>query len=136
MERLKNLLMQVVAANLLQQEKFDALSIENAVSSREEKSFDDAWVIAFGRMKRDGVVLGDRVELDNLRELAFKSAFKVTRSSDIAGFVCDDFELIFRSLVAFQDKWVSMLLQVYIDGGFPCEIRGGYPSTRSPSGMR
>lgn len=105
-------------------DSFNNINVNDFLDERDEDPFDGDWVNAFNEVKKQFETLHPERsaidKIDKIRELAFRSAFSGSNSSDLAGYVSDDFELISKAIVINSDnKWVTTLLDIYLGGGFP-----------------
>ena len=98
----------------------DTEGIEAILDRRDKPAFDREWQQAYDRVGRIDVGSA-QIEIDTIRELAFRASFAKAESADLAGYVCDDFELIVRCrLVGGQDPFVERLWSAYGTGELPC----------------
>ncbi|WP_062387637.1 hypothetical protein [Pseudomonas abietaniphila] len=92
------------------------------LDKRDAAEFGDAWVRsneALGKKKYP--VQSDQIEVNRIREYAFKVVFRITGNSEAAGYVSDDIGLIGEAVAKGElAGWVEDLLQSYRNGKFPC----------------
>lgn len=132
MEGIIEELKKLIECCLLSSEVVDDRTIEQMVESRESDEFDAAWVASFQQVEGLVIPVRNTQLLAQLREQAFKEAYQKTGNSDIAAFVCDDFELMARAWVLVPaSEWVAALRQNYSVGRFPCCIEHGRPAPLS-----
>jgi len=102
----------------------DESELDRALDARDEAAFEKAWLETFATLETtvplSQLPVRDRAAVDHIRELAYKAAFRATGSSDLAGYVSDDFDLIARAaLTAFESPWLASVLRAYKGGHFP-----------------
>lgn len=116
--------LRAIEALLTQTTLFRALPMDGIVlllDARDSREFDSAWQRASAEVHSEGTDLGVAAQtLNRLRERAFKAAFEISGSADVAGYVCDDFELILLcELTRTANAFVEELWTTYERGGFP-----------------
>ena len=98
----------------------DPDQLEQVLSAREDRDFDAAWMSTFARV--EPLVLDEEHAglVRQLRKDSFKAAFAISESSEIAGFVSDDFELIAKSSFLTEGgEFARFLMNEYKSGSFP-----------------
>jgi hypothetical protein len=98
--------------------------LNRALDARDEAAFERAWLEAFDTLEATAPLsqlpVRDRADVDRIRELAYKAAFRAIGSSDLAGYVSDDFDLLARAaLTAYENPWLARVLRAYEGGHFP-----------------
>jgi hypothetical protein len=60
---------------------------------------------------------------EEIKNMAYLSAFKATDNDEIAGLVADDFDMIALALILeYQDPWLSKLAKAYEENRFPTTL--------------
>ncbi len=124
MERLTQLI-ELLERGILFAIPKEARWLENAVEARYGESFEGCWMKHWESVSKMPLTEATKSAMDKLREAAFKAAFRATGSSEIAGLVSDDFELLVRYDVGGfgADPWITGLAESYLQGFFPaCEV--------------
>ena len=103
---------------------FDFLSdidVDTVLDQRDDAPFDDLWMEAFHRVDTAGISDENSKFIDSLREKSFKNSLRASEDSEIAGRVCDDIELIAKTLLSGEKgAWpVAYLWDSYKNGIFP-----------------
>lgn len=111
-------------ANLIRkQEICDATTFdgyESRIEMRYESNFEKAWMRCFDQLVAVKLNEDDNARLNELREIAFKVAYKHTDDPDLAGLVSDDFELIGKAATSGTNApWLNSLWLAYRDKIFP-----------------
>jgi hypothetical protein len=104
---------------------FDDEDFDNLLDLREKPDFEAEWLRVYEEIeeqqKMREIASDVKVLIDTICEMAFKRAYSLTKNSEIAGYVSDDFELLAKAAVLnYQDSWLSALLLSYQNGQFPC----------------
>lgn len=121
MSTIKKLTQAIEAGRLLTPATFPE-DLDSALDDRDVPPFDSEWVRVDRLVKAQGssVAADDRVAIDRLREVAFKTTFKHTRNPDAAAYISDDFGLIADALSAqIDDPWLNGLWDCYQSDRFP-----------------
>lgn len=99
------------------------LEEEQALERREEPAFERQWMTEYERLctQKERLPENEWEAVNKVRELAFKSSFRVLPSPDVAAYLSDDFELIAISLLlGDKTSWpLQALLKAYDQGRFP-----------------
>lgn len=113
-------------------------AIESSLDSRDTYPFDSNWVRTNKELESHKMLLAPelRTEIDafsnDLRERTFAAILRATGSSDLAGYVSDDFEMICSGIAAgYVNTFVFSLAASYVAGRIPdnsMEIVDGNPS--------
>ncbi|MGG8165736.1 hypothetical protein PGO42_03100 [Klebsiella aerogenes] len=100
------------------------LILDDVLDLRDSPIFDSRWMAEFNRFFSLPVNKNDLIFIHELREKAFKFAFRELPNSELAARISDDIELVARSLVAeYRDTWAETCLwSVYLRGEFPCSV--------------
>lgn len=119
---------------------WDDSYIESALDSRDGDPFDSDWVDADRELELHKASLSseDRGEIEELanalRKRVFSTVLKATGSSDLAGYVSDDFELVCAGLASkFNSKFMYSIVRSYMDGRIPDNVM--VPVEENPSGI-
>ncbi|WHI52163.1 hypothetical protein P3339_04985 [Microbulbifer sp. MLAF003] len=122
--KLTSLLQLIKDGKVIGLRNFKNLNIDFALDQRDDDPFDSDWVSAnksIGEKFTQVSLSQDSKDLiDEIREAAFKLTSKAVGVNEISEYVCDDFELIAKSIVVSSDNlWVAAMLKAYLDGFFP-----------------
>jgi hypothetical protein len=84
---------------------FENINIDDLLDSRDSTDFYTKWMGKFdfinGYIELNG-------EINKIRELVFKKTYSISESSDLAAYICDDFELICKYIFANNDDiWIQ-----------------------------
>lgn len=104
---------------LFSEELFIKNNLEELLTLRESRIFDEKWIEIYNVLNINDYSK-EREEIDKIRKTVFMRAYEVSYSSEFAGFVSDDFELISRSIICkYENSWINSLLYIYLKGNFP-----------------
>ncbi|ACZ76343.1 conserved hypothetical protein [Dickeya parazeae Ech586] len=97
------------------------LDVDNALDSRDSKTFDSEWMNNFNRLEKEVFSKDDLDFIDILREKSFKLSFKIIKESEIASRISDDIEIIAKDILKGNTNgWpINYLWQSYKNGKFP-----------------
>lgn len=99
------------------------LQIEDAAEAldgRDAEPFDGNWIDSFNALADLPDAEAAEPAIDEIRERVFRIVFGATNSSELAGYVSDDFELIAKALLTNRnDEFVNALWSEYAAGRFP-----------------
>ena len=120
----ENLLTLIRKGKLLGPATFDGLNIDSCLDIRDQPPFDPQWMQVNEQIEAmaaaDPIDEQTVAQISSVAEAAFKTTFKLSASSDLAGYISDDFELIAKALsLGFEHEWLNALLQSYCKGQFP-----------------
>lgn len=101
--------------------KLNATEIDAYLGSREKAPFDSDWSWAYQEVedRKNQLSKTTLQEIENLneklRKTVFKNIIKITDSPDLAGYISDDFGLIFDafSISSLKKSWVFGLFDSY-----------------------
>ena len=63
----------------------------------------------FDIIQENQIELDDCKLIDLIREKSFRTIYSLTHSSDLSGYISDDFELICKAyLIKLEDKWIAI----------------------------
>ncbi len=117
LEELKSLLTQ---SNMLNFADLDVETAEEMLDSRDSQEFETDWLRIFQILEQKRFSANELLEIEKIREIAYKKTFAATGISDLAAYAADDFELFAKSLLAdFSDEWLNALFLIYLHGMFP-----------------
>ncbi|WP_299009172.1 hypothetical protein [uncultured Shewanella sp.] len=123
-KKLITLIKKIDHGDVISSRNFNNIDLDEALDKRDDDPFDSDWVLANSQMeskfqlqKFDQDVLD---LIDVIREKTFKTTSQSIGGGEVSEYVCDDFELISKSiLISSSDPWVASLLKAYLDGEFP-----------------
>lgn len=97
------------------------LNVDEALDLRDDPKFDTLWMNEFNKLENGSLSITERLNVDTLREKAFKNSFKVINDSEISARISDDIELITKNFILDKkDSWaINYLWDCYLKGGFP-----------------
>ena len=116
LEKLEN----IISNNqLLSENLFIKNNLEELLMLRENKNFDEKWIKIYNVLNVNDY--SNKKELiDRIRKIVFRRAYDISFSSEFAGFVSDDFELISKAIICkYENSWITSLLYIYLKGNFP-----------------
>jgi hypothetical protein len=114
------LLKAIERGSLLGSGAFRNADVSTVLDGRDQSPFENEWLQAFKALDTHKLSTEQSLDLERLRELAYKTTFGHTSSPDLAGYVSDDFELIGRAVIfGIDDPWINGLLQDYRDHRLP-----------------
>lgn len=97
------------------------LNVDEALDLRDDPKFDTLWMNEFNKLENESLSVTERLNVDTLREKAFKNSFKVINDSEISARISDDIELIAKNFIlGKKDSWaINYLWDCYLKGVFP-----------------
>lgn len=102
---------------------FSSISTDYYLDSRDMNPFDTDWIKAYEGIEKakENLTEKEKLELDKLSEFvrhkAFISALRNSNSSELAGYISDDFGLFSDALAMnISNKWLNGLLSSYLSG--------------------
>lgn len=119
LEKFKDLLL---TGSLLSENIFTIDDINFMLDSRDEDVFDSEWMKNYNAISKNEKLntLEIKKGVESIREISYKATYKATQSSDLAGYISDDFGLIAEALVLdYNDDWLNALAKEYVDGRVP-----------------
>lgn len=119
LEKLKELLLTGV---LLSKDTFAIDDVDLILDNRDADVFDDEWMRNYNAIKQKGGLNTPEIKklIDLIRELTYKATYNATKSSDLAGYVSDDFGLIAEALsLNYNDDWLNALAKEYVERRIP-----------------
>ena len=82
------------AGKLLDQSTFTGADIPGILVGRDADAFEQEWLRVFDLQRHAEFSPQQARSIERVRELAYKATYAFTQHPEIAGYVCDDFELI------------------------------------------
>lgn len=118
---LNKLLVEVESNKIIRNSLFENYDVDDLLGMRDDKEFDSEWMRVYDTLNRFKIEDFEKKKIDDIREKSFLKAYNLSESSDIAGCVSDDFEIICKAyLTCYNDTWVNSLIMSYANGKFPC----------------
>ena len=115
------LLEKIKAGKIISREMFDQADMDELLDLRDAPAFDAAWMRVFNRLKDLSCPGTDREIIDEIGKASYLKAYEVSKSSEIASCVSDDFNLFARAYVAsISDRWLNSVMLKYAGNTFPC----------------
>lgn len=108
----------------LEEMDFSQMDIEGILDQRDMPAFDTGWMKVYeqlGQLKKEKVYSdADREDCKILRQEVFEFVYNQTEDDDLAGYISDDFGLIYDSLkLDYQSEWMDKFLHQYLNGQVP-----------------
>lgn len=101
-------------------EYLQSIDIDELLDSRDDSNFDDEWVRVNEEIKNSSIETNIIDTINKVREKVFMKIYDFTEDSDVAAEVSDDFGLICRAYaINFEDKWLSGLVEAYLEKRIP-----------------
>lgn len=96
-------------------------SVDTLLDMRDNKEFESEWMRVYNDLSEVEVDEHDYNEIDTICQKCFLKIYNLYASSEMAGCVSDDFEIICKAyLSGYDDIWLNSLIMAYIKGKFPC----------------
>jgi len=106
---------------IIKNELFDNYDLDELLDMRDDEEFDLEWMRVYEILKQVEMEENQKKVVDDIREVSFLKAYNLSKSSDIASCVSDDFELICKAYIMnYDDNWLNALIMAYAKGEFPC----------------
>lgn len=123
-ELVPKLIQLVKEDGLLSEHVFSNIEVDDLLEHRDEALFTDEWMKIYDDISNKKLTsFIDEItnqQIDLLRERVYKKVYRYTSSSDLAGYISDDFGLIGNALhVNYNNDWLSALLKCYIENTIP-----------------
>lgn len=108
----------------LEEMDFSQMDIKGILEQRDMPAFDKEWMKAYeqvGKLKKEKTYTDeDKEDCKILRQEVFEFVYDQTEDDDFAGYISDDFGLIYDSLkLGYQSEWMDKFLQLYLKGQIP-----------------
>ncbi len=88
------------------------------LDARDAAKFAEEWISSYDKV--NAIDPSEEKVIREIRESVFKQTFRITQSSELAGYASDDFELMAK---AFENKidieFINNLWDFYLKGRFP-----------------
>jgi hypothetical protein len=104
----------------------DVPDVSKYLDERDKSPFDSNWSEAFEKNEKAKEALSPKEKKSlekrssDVRETVFKLVDKAAGSSDLAGYISDDFGLIADELaLGSEDPWVKKMAEDYLAGKLP-----------------
>lgn len=118
---LKDIIKKIEKNGTLSRNSFHKRDINTLLDLREEAEFDTEWMRVYNMLKQKEVNDIYKDDINTICEKAYLAAYELSNSSDIAGYISDDFELISKAyIVGLNDEWLNALIRSYTEDEFPC----------------
>lgn len=113
--------------DLLSSINFDVLNIDELLDSRDSIIFDSEWIRVYKAIEalksENNYSQSEKTKNFNIRETVFRIIYNLTNDSDLAGYISDDFGLIFDAeLLGYKDAWLTKFISCYKNKSIPCGI--------------
>lgn len=119
--KINECLYNMLKEGLFRIELFKEKDIDELLDLRDVKEFDKRWMEVYKHLELLRDEIKDRKLIDDIRKEAFFKANSLSNSSEFAGYVSDDFELISEALeIGYNNKWLNGLFNCYLSNKFPC----------------
>jgi len=91
------------------------------LAQRDDERFDTEWCSSYQALLNIPYrSLEDEEAAARFREHVFKKVFALTGSSEVSGYISDDFGLIMDAVLKVSNNaWASLIFSNYIEGVFP-----------------
>ncbi|GFZ31505.1 hypothetical protein CSC2_20310 [Clostridium zeae] len=125
MDKLQQLKRLLLTGVLLSEDSFTNNDADFILDGREMDVFDSEWIRNYNKIRKNENLKTPEVKelVDSIREISYKSTYKATQSSDLAGYISDDFGLIAEALlIDYNDNWVNALAYHYVEGKIPHSV--------------
>lgn len=124
-DQLYNLLKMIKAGKIINDKMVKDLDVENALNLRENPEFESQWLRVADSIKQIERAIPDDVValIDEISKEAFLLIdILIGENSELADYVCDDFELIAKGIILdYKDGWLNALWLSYKRNHFPCQ---------------
>jgi hypothetical protein len=111
-ELLELMTQKIRSGQILSPAETNVPNYDDVIGERDSVEFERQWLSQFNALEQRSkdIDFNESEAINGLREAAYKAAFGVTESPDIAAFVSDDFELIGRAIALnVNDPWINGL---------------------------
>ena len=108
----------------LEEMDFSQMDIEKILEQRDMPAFDKEWMKVYeqlAQLKKEKTYTDtDKEDCEILRQEVFEFVYDQTEDDDLAGYMSDDFGLIYDSLkLDYHSEWMDKFLQQYLNGQIP-----------------
>ena len=127
MNKINQLEKLLLTGKLLSKDIFKIEDIDLILDSRDEECFDDEWIRNYNSIKsiETKIVINSENEatIETICEISYKITYEATKSSDLAGYISDDFGLIAEALlIDYKDDWLNALASEYVRERVPHNV--------------
>jgi hypothetical protein len=106
---------------ILSKDTFDVDNFDLILEQRDMEDLDCQWMRVLNLLDNESISDEDMILIDSIREFVFKAVYDFTDSSELAGYISDDFEIISKALVTkFNDEWLNAMFNEYLKNKIPC----------------
>lgn len=100
---------------------FKDCDVDELLDMRDDDEFDLEWMRIYNVLDEINIKDSEKQIIDSIRENSFLRVYDLTKSSDVASCVSDDFEIICKACICnYNDKWLNSLIMSYAKKKFPC----------------
>ena len=93
------------------------------LDARDNEDFDKKWVEEKTKISSVTSAGYDAGKLKKIREATFKKIYRITSSSELAGYASDDLGLIAETFMkGLNSDWIDWLVENYLAGDFPTKL--------------
>ncbi len=118
LEKLKN---KIINNQIICLDYFENCDIDELLDMRDNEEFDFEWMRVYHYLNKIEIKDYEQEKINDIREKSFLMAYNLSKSSDIASCVSDDFEIICKAyLCGYNNIWLNGLIMSYVRGEFPC----------------
>jgi hypothetical protein len=115
------LLERINEGKIISVEMFNKFDTDELLDLRDEPEFDSEWMRVFRQIEGLSYSEADSQTIYNIRKESYLKAYQASNSSEIAGYVSDDFELIAKAYASLiDDEWLNSVIWMYANNHFPC----------------
>lgn len=117
---LYNLKNNIMTALFFDDSYFSNLNIDDVLDMRDDEVFDNKWIQNYELVKNYKIDDDTSQLIDMIREIVFKKIYDITKSSDLAACVSDDFDLMCKAYVLnINSDWLANLANTYVQKKIP-----------------
>ena len=114
-------LLKMLKMGMIKKELFKGRDIDQILDLRDEKIFDEKWMEIYNYLKQFRSEFDGNELITKIRQEAFLNTIRLSGSSELAGYVSDDFELFGNAVeLGYDNKWLNGMFHCYITLRFPC----------------
>lgn len=118
LEKLKN---KIINNQIIRVDYFENCDTDELLDMRDNKEFDCEWMRVYHYLNKIEIKDYEQENINDIREKSFFVTYNLSKSSDIASCISDDFEIICKAYVCeYNDVWLNALIMSYVRGEFPC----------------
>lgn len=102
---------------------FENSNINEILDMRDDEEFDFEWMRIYDSLIKLEINDSKKRIIDDIREKSFLMIYNLSKSSEIAGCVSDDFEIICKAYInQYNDIWLNSLIMSYVRGEVPSGV--------------